>query len=84
MYSGAGTPDQRPQARGWVPLYTLTSRSLLTWVYTWVVWRLEWPRSSWTTRRSAPPSSRWVAKLWRSAWAVSYTHLDVYKRQVVL
>src|ERR1700728_910584 len=36
-------PGPRPtgQARGWVPLYTLTSRSLLTWVYTWVVWRLE-------------------------------------------
>jgi hypothetical protein len=49
------------QARGCVPPYTLRRRSLLTCVYTCVVARLAWPKSSWTTRRSAPPSSRWVA-----------------------
>lgn len=25
----------------------------------------EWPRSSWTTLKSAPFSSKWVAKEWR-------------------
>ena len=50
-----------PQALGWVSPYTERSRSLLTCVYTCVVARLECPSSSWTTRRSAPPSRRWVA-----------------------
>ena len=30
-------------------------------------WRCAWPSSSWMARRSAPPSSRWVAKECRSA-----------------
>ena len=28
---------------------------------------LAWPSSSWIERRSAPPSSMWVANEWRSA-----------------
>ena len=35
-------------------------------MYTWVVERLAWPSSSWTTRMSAPWSSMWVAHEWRS------------------
>jgi hypothetical protein len=34
---------------------------------------LAWPSSSWMTRRSAPPSSRWVAKEWRNAWGWACT-----------
>ncbi len=41
---------------------------MLTWVYTWVVDRLAWPKISWIPRRSAPESSMCVAKQWRSTW----------------
>ena len=30
-----------------------------------------WPSRVCTTRRSAPPSSRWVAKAWRSTWGLT-------------
>ena len=32
---------------------------------------VEWPRSSWIVRRSAPPSNRWVANEWRSVCGVA-------------
>ena len=52
---------------------------MLTWVYLCVVERLAWPSSSWMTRTSAPPASRWVANECRSAcgltlrWSASWS-----------
>ena len=44
----------------------MRSRRASTWLYTCVVESELWPSSSWIVRRSAPPSSRWVANAWRS------------------
>lgn len=58
---GCLRPQPTGQARGWAWSWTFFRRSMETWVYSWVVAMLAWPSSSCTTRRSAPPSSRWVA-----------------------
>ena len=39
-------------------------------MYIWVVEMSAWPSISCTARRSQPPASRWVAKLWRSVWGL--------------
>src|SRR5262245_30665061 len=52
--------------RGWNWRWMARRRSRSTWVYCCVVRMLAWPRSSCTVRRSAPPASRWVAKLCRN------------------
>src|SRR3954447_5894405 len=62
-------PDARigqVRARGCEVAQTSRSRSTVTSVYTCVVVTEAWPSSSCTTRTSAPPSSRWVAKECRS------------------
>ena len=68
--SGAGMPPTYPRcsrgvtgrglshARGCAASYTRFSRSVVTWVYTWVVTRWACPSSSCTLRRSAPASRR--------------------------
>ena len=53
-------------ARGWVLSYTWVNWAVVSWVYRCVVDRRSWPSSSWIARRSAPSSSRWVPKAWRS------------------
>ena len=60
-------PARRPLPAGVGGATTCRSRSRLTCVYICVVPRSAWPSSSCTARRSAPPSRRWVAKVWRSA-----------------
>src|SRR5262249_49195006 len=57
--------DDEPGERGWNWAWTLRSRLNSTRVYTWVVAIEAWPSISCTTRRSAPPASRCVAKLCR-------------------
>src|ERR1700738_1080534 len=42
-----------------------------TRVYRAVVSNLSWPKSAWMILISVPRSSRWVAKLWRSACSVT-------------
>ena len=49
------------RARGWAARYSSRIWDLSTWVYICVVEISECPSISWMERRSAPPSSRWVA-----------------------
>src|SRR4029077_9875018 len=52
--------------RGWEWSQTRRRRLASTWEYICVVDSELCPSSSWIVRRSAPPSSRCVAKAWRS------------------
>ena len=61
-----------PWALGWARSYTSCRRARVTCVYFWVVERREWPSSSWMSRRSAPPSRRWVANVWRRVWGCTF------------
>src|ERR1700751_2895278 len=65
------------QALGCAASYAFFRRSTVTWVYICVVDRFAWPSSVCTLRRSAPLSSRCVAKLWRSLCGLARNWMDV-------